>query len=128
MFMATAQDSWNITHNGKMRLQAAEEAELKNTFSLRITDMNKKGSLVLAYKEVEGEKDWVRSIMVVSPADAELASFKGTTVTIQNASLRSLFKKSGILKLYTMSLPSDPAKAALVRVRRIHLATITLTK
>lgn len=128
MFMATAQDSWKLVHNGKLRMKATEETELKNSFPLRIADLNKKGALSIVYKEGDAEKDWVRTIMVVSPGDAELASFKGTTVSIQNAVLRSLFKKSTTLKLYTMSLPSDPAKAALVRVRRVHLATITLIK
>jgi hypothetical protein len=128
IFMANAQDSWKVTHNGKVQLENTEELPEKNTFAVRIADLNKKGALTVAYKAEEGGKGWVRTFMFVDDADTELASFKGSSTTIQNAALRSLFKKASTIKIYTMALPSDPKKAALVRVRRVHLATVTLSK
>jgi hypothetical protein len=128
IFMANAQDSWKVTHNGKVQLENTEEVPEKNVFALRIADLNKKGALAVAYKAEDGGKGWVRTIMVVDDTDSELATFKGASTTIHNPALRSLFKKASTLKIYTMALPSDPKKAALVRVRRVHLATITLSK
>jgi hypothetical protein len=84
--------------------------------------------LSIAYIEGEAQKGWIRTTTFVNESDSELASFKGNKVSIQNTALRPLFKKAGVLKIYTMSLPSDPKQAALVRVRRVHVATVTLER
>ena len=125
--MTFAQDSWKLTHNSKVVLQSKEEDPEGNAFALRIADFNKAGALSVVFKGAGGP-EWIRTITVVDENDGELATHKGSTYTIPNAGLRSLFKKSSVLKFYTMAIPSDPEKAALVRVRRVHLATITLKK
>jgi len=127
-FFAGAQDSWKITHNAATRLTAAEEAPEENVFSIRIADLNKPGQFSLTYKTKLPAKDWVRTISIVDEDDTELASFKGRSFTLQNPALRALFKKAQFIKIYTMAIPSDPEKAALVRVRRVHLATVSLTR
>ena len=126
--MTFAQDSWKLTHNGQVRLQSKEEDPEANSFAIRIADFNKAGSLSVVYNGTGNSSEWIRTIMVVDESDGELASHKGSTYNISNAQLRSLFKKSATLKLYTMAIPSDPKQAALVRVRRVHLATITFKK
>lgn len=128
MSMTAAQDRWKLTHNGKLRLENSEEVPEKNSFSIRIADFNKKGALSIVYTAAEPQSAWVRTIIIVDEEDTELASFKGSSYKIPNATLRSLFKKAGTLKIYTIAIPSDPKQAALVRVRRVHLATITLVK
>ncbi len=126
--MATAQDNWKLIHNGTSKLQAKGEAPEENIVSVRIADLNKTGALAIAYTAAEAQKGWVRTIMLVDDTDTELATFKGASYTIKNADLRSHFKKSNTIHVYTMALPSDPKQAALVRVRRVHLATLKLVK
>lgn len=126
--MSFAQDSWKLTHNGTVRLQSKEEDTEGNAFAVRIADFNKAGTLSVVFKGSGSNAEWIRTIMVVDESDTELATGKGSTLALSNARLRSLFKKSPTLKVYTMAIPSDPKQAALVRVRRIHLATITLKK
>lgn len=126
--MSFAQDSWKLTHNGTVRVQAKEEDPEGNAFAVRIADFNKTGSLSVVFNGTGNNAGWIRTIMVVDESDTELATSKGSTFSISNARLRGLFKKSAILKVYTMAIPSDPKQAALVRVRRIHLATISFKK
>ena len=133
MFFATvvpalAQDSWKIKHNGKLLLESKEEEVEKNAFSIRIPAFSKTGALLIDYIEKPQQKEWKRTMIIVDENDSEVLRKQGRTVSIQNEVLRSLFKKVKILKVYTMSLPADPAKAALVRVRRVHLATVTITR
>ncbi len=127
-FFVGAQDSWKVVHNASTRLSANEESPEENVFSIRISDLNKTGTLTITYKANEPQADWIRTIMIVDEDDSELATNQGNTFRLQNAALRALFKKATTLKIYTMAIPSDPEKAALVRVRRVHLATITLTR
>ena len=61
------------------------------------------------------------SIEEITNSNIPMANSK---IKIKNATLDSLFAKSKILKIYTISLPKDPAKRATVRVRRVHLCTL----
>ena len=125
---AYSQDSWKIIHNSVLLLQSKEEDPAKNTFAIRIPSLSKAGFLSVTYTENPKQKDWKRTLMIVDENDSEFFRKEGSSVKIENNLLRSYFKKSNVLKVYTMALPSDPEKAALVRVRRIHLATITLKR
>jgi hypothetical protein len=127
MSVAGAQDSWKLTHNGKLKLENTEEVPEKNVFSIRIADLSKKGALTIAYSD-DDAKSWIRTISIVDDRDTELATNKGVSYSIPNATLKTIFKKAGTVKVYTIAVPSDPEKAALVRVRRVHLATISLVK
>ena len=123
---AFTQDTWKVSHNGKLKLESSEESTEKNIVEIKSADFSKKSFLQIAYKESTPQKDWKREIMIYDPSDNELSRQKGSRLKIQNSSLRNLFKKSKTLMVYTMALPSDPAQAALVRVRRVHLCTLVL--
>ncbi len=128
MNVLPAQDSWKLVHNGKVVLESKVEDPQKNSFPIRIPSFNKAGLLTVVYTETPKLKDWKRTVIIVDENDNELLRKEGKTVNIQNEELRSFFKKAKAIEVYTMSLPADPEKAALVRVRRVHLATITLTR
>ena len=88
----------------------------------------KTGNVVIAAINPAEYTETIRSFMLVNDADAELYRIKNAK-TKNSISLKSLAPKlqSGkTYRLYTISIPSDPAKAALVRVRRILVATITI--
>ncbi|SHF92231.1 hypothetical protein [Flavisolibacter ginsengisoli] len=117
--------SWKISTNGKTLLKANVENEEKNKISLKTLNLSKKG-LSLCYTEGKDQKKgWERVIAVYDSTDKELKVQKGNSLQLSRDSLRSYFKNSPQIRIYTWALPTDPKLKALVRVRRIHLATIS---
>jgi hypothetical protein len=117
--------SWKICNNGKRLLKADTENEEKNKISLDSIHLTKKG-LTLQYSEgKDKKKGWDRVIAVYNFSDKELKQQKGNSLQLSRDSLHYFLKNSPLLKFYTWSLPTDPKLKALVRVRRIHLATIS---
>lgn len=123
--MAIAQDSWKVVHNGKTRLEARGESD-KNSFVVKAADLKKAGALSIFIKEKAPQAGWERTVTLVDAAENELASAKGDLIKIENTRLAKTMAKAKTIRIYSMLLPTDPAKAALVRVRRIHLATIEI--
>ena len=121
-----AQDNWKVSLNGKNVLIATEESEEKNKLTIKKADLVKKKDFFLTYTEKPKQVEWEREIMIVGDNDHELWRQTTTKLKITNASLLSYFKKSNTLKIYSVSLPKDPAKKAAIRVRRVHLCTLTL--
>jgi uncharacterized membrane protein len=117
--------SWKISTNGKTLLKANVENEEKNKISMKTSNLSKKG-LSLCYTEgKDKKKGWERMIAVYDSTDKELKIQKGNSLQLSRDSLRSYFKNSPQIRIYTWALPTDPKLKALVRVRRIHLATIS---
>ena len=117
--------SWKITTNGKTLLKANVENEEKNKISLKTTNLSKKGLTICYIEGKDQKKDWERVIAVYDSSDKELKEQKGNSLQISRDLLRSYFKNSPDIRIYTWALPTDPKLKALVRVRRIHLATIS---
>jgi hypothetical protein len=121
-----ATDSWKVEHNGKTKLKATAENEDKNVITIKKEDLKKTGTFLVAYKEVSSERGWQRSITLFDVKDNELLKSESALLKIPNSKLSSLANSHKILKIYTWSLPTDPAVAATVRIRRIHLCTILI--
>jgi hypothetical protein len=127
-FLSAAQpaDSWKVTHNGKVKLAARAEDPAANTVTLTRAELAKGNGFQIVFKPGAPAIGWIRTIALYTDADAELLSVTGYRFTLSNAALRAHFAGRTKLLVYTMSLPKDPAKRALVRVRRVHLCTIIL--
>ena len=123
---ASAQDSWKVLLNGKAVLSASTENEEKNRITVKASDLKKKQDFQVIYTEQPKEKGWDRTIMAVAENDHELSRQETGKFKIKNALLESFFKKSKTIRIYTVSLPADPAKRAVIRVRRVHLCTLVL--
>jgi hypothetical protein len=119
-------DSWKVEHNGKSKLKASSENTAKNIITITKGDLKKGGALVIAYKEAGKQKDWVRSITLFDEKDNELLKEESILLKVPNNQLSLLAGKNKIIKVYTWALPTDPAVAATVRIRRIHLCTILI--
>jgi len=76
----------------------------------------------------ELDAEWKRTFAITDDNDKAEFTFtdeKSTGVfTISLKELADTLKKGQRYKLYTMAIPLDPAKAAIVRVKRILIATI----
>lgn len=121
-----AQDRWKLHHGGKILVQALEENEAKNKATLTTAALKKPGFLLVNFTEEEKQQGWQRYIAVYDASDNELMQKPAASLKLQNAQLRTWSKRAKKLRIYTWSLPTDPQKAALVRVRRVHLATLTI--
>jgi hypothetical protein len=124
---ASAEASWKVTLGKKVLLRATGEDEAANVITIKRSDLKKKGNFVLNYTpDSEERTGWNRSITVYGANDTELQQHKGNTVTLSNYALAQLVKDKQQITIYTMAIPSDKKKAALVRVRRVHLVTINI--
>jgi hypothetical protein len=110
---------WTLTSAGKTVTVTSET----QVVSIDITK-----ELVLNYKPAEPMPEMKRSIMLMDENDSELVRQEIKTdqgrFTIDAATLAVSFNNKKKLYLYTIALPSDPAKAALVRIRRMKICEL----
>jgi hypothetical protein len=123
---ALAQASWKISLDNKTVLKASLEDEAKNIVRIKASNLKQKRDFIACYTEQDKKKDWERTIIVFDEKDRELRQQKGTTLKVKTSTLRSWFKESKQLKIYTWALPIDPKLKAAIRVRRVHLCTLVL--
>lgn len=129
-----AQLAWKVKLGSKVVLQTKGENENKNKVQIKFLNTDRKSNLVFSYHPATDEKAWVRTLMVDdssgagiigSPEDVAVKKTKTEICfTISNKQLREIKKTHHFIKIYYTSIPSDPAKAALVRVRKVHVCTI----
>lgn len=121
-----AQDGWKVCFDKKILLSASEESEEKNVIRIFSADLKKYKKFTVRYKESEPQKGWQRTIMAYDEKNIELIKQKGSKFSMKSGALKNLFQISRIIKIYTISLPTDPNLAAQVRVRRVHLCTLVM--
>ena len=119
--------SWIVAHNNRQRLKTVQESEQRNLIVINRADLKKTGQLFVNYTGTQ-EKDWKRTISLFDTKDNELLKHSGNLLKVGNSKLNSLANSMDTIKIYTLALPADPAVAATVRVRRIHLATLVIRK
>ena len=122
-FQLMAQDSWTISLDKKQILHADAEDEVANTKKLPTPRAN--SVLTIHIKEAKKQKGWIRSVVVVNENDEELLRKEDVSVVnILGSELKKLSAGHNKLRIFAISLPSDPEEASRVRVRRVHLCTL----
>jgi hypothetical protein len=116
-------DTWNIKWKGEVILSATAENEKENVKSVVLDDAT---VLVVRYKEGVAKADWARSILIFGEGDNELMRINNKAAKIGGEELKKAIGNNKTIKIYTVSLPTDPEMAARVRVRRVHLCTLVL--
>jgi hypothetical protein len=130
LFIA-AQDgaNWSIKHNKKDLLRAYKEDPEKNIVNVKLSDLNKKSNFIISYFEMNqagSRNKWVRTIALFTKTDKELYRKDSGSIKIADIQLEKMLKENKTIRVYTWALPKDPAEAARVRIRRVHLCTIEL--
>lgn len=120
------QDSWKVCFDKKNLLETSEENEEKNLLKISAADLKKYKSFIISYTETEPQKGWRRTIAIYDTNDKELSKQTGNKLTLKSSTVKNLLQTSKTLKIYTVSLPTDPNLAAQIRVRRVHLCTLVL--
>lgn len=117
--------SWKVQWGKKTVLKANAEDETANVVTLKRADLGKKNTFTLTYTGAANQRSgWNRSITIYNGQDSELKTVKGSILTLSAGALKALAAGQGELKIYTIAVPADPKRAAVVRVRRVHLVTI----
>ncbi len=84
--------------------------------------------IVIHIDEANEGNEWDRSFIIFDKQDAEVARFKQQPkknfYKMPLKSLLSSLKKDNDYTIYTIAIPKDPEKAAVVRVRRVLICTI----
>jgi hypothetical protein len=122
-------DSWKIKWDKRTIVETGKEDELGNSKSIKKGELDRDYYLEIKYKEssVQKEKEWMRSFLLYDENDRELIRKDSTReVRISAAELKTFFGDKAKIRIYTISLPTDPNMAARIRVRRVHLATLEL--
>lgn len=124
---ASVPDSWKITFNSRILLFTSSENAEKNKLSISKAELLNNGPLVISYSR-KPEKGWKREISVVDKSENELVKKGNNKVSISSSQLKKIIDK-GIttVHVYSWAIPTDPKKAAVVRVRRVHLCTIIVS-
>jgi hypothetical protein len=120
-FIGKSQDRWTVQLNSNTLLTANEEDTIKNR--VRVDDL-KKGSLIVTYHPGKVENERKRRIMIYDMNDGELYSKEEHSISVPVASLKEWRLTSPQIKVYTIPVLGE--EGANVRLRRVHLATITL--
>jgi len=123
---AQAPDSWEIKWNGETILSANTEDNEKNTRKVSIVKSFKDPVLEIDYND--GSREGLkRSFLIFGKSDNELLRLDSTwSADITKETLMKALGGAKELQIYTIALPTDPEMAARVRVRRVHLCTLTL--
>ncbi|RYY65835.1 MAG: hypothetical protein EOO12_05945 [Chitinophagaceae bacterium] len=127
MNRGASEASWKVLWGKKSLLKAAAEDEAANVVSIKRSALNKKNTFTILYTPAADQKSgWNRSIAAYDDADNVLKQQKGARFSVSSATLKAMAKGHNEIRIYTTAVPSDPAKAAVVRVRRVHLVTIRI--
>lgn len=120
-------DSWKVTNNKTVLIETSVENEQKNILKLKKADLQKEGTLEIMYKDGDKQPDWRRYMAVFDEKDTELYKKENTACfKLSHQQILEWAKKAKTLHIFTWSLPNDPDLAARIRIRRIHLCTLTL--
>jgi len=127
IFMNAQSDNWKVYHNKQLLLSTSEESEAKNTRSINKVDLDKIGELIVMYEAGILDKEWKRSIAIFDEKDSTLfEKAEINKIQVTNTDLEKMFRGKTKIKIYTWAIPKDPAKAAVIRIRRVHLCTLEL--
>ena len=115
---------WALLQNDKAIFTARTEDEEKNKLALQRAHFAQGQKYVLTYKGSTA-KGWKRYIVCTTPDGTDLREVAAAALAFTAADLKTWTQQHKDLQFYTWTIPADPAKAAVVRVRRVHLVTLT---
>lgn len=115
---------WQLLQDGKIIFSAAAENEEKNKLKLTAKTVMATKKYSLMYNAATA-KGWKRYLAAVGANDSEIKQTEGTLLSLSGAEIKKAVQGGQTLNFYTWTIPVNPAKAATVRVRRVHLLTLS---
>lgn len=121
-----AQNSFHIkVQNQSLSVNVSDDNAEKTLFINSKASKNDK--LAIHNPNKAEQKDWKRSFMIFDESDRELIKLSVPKKDMYEISVTKLLvklRKDEIYSLYTIAIPTDPKRAAVVRVRRVLLCKL----
>lgn len=123
---ASAQTSSSITYLGKKVLKNATENPEKNIIKIQRKSLNKPGNFIISFNNYDTA--YKRTVMVDDANRQGIKNFEeiNKPLTISNKELKKLLTGRNKIVIHYSKIPSDPSKAAIVRMRPIHICTVVV--
>ena len=120
------QQRWTVSHQKMVILKNVEEDPESNTITVSKSSLSQEGNLTFTFKINDGTVN--RTLMADDSSRVGIKSWENIkkTTSISNAELKKLFNGRTKIMFYFTEIPKDPAKAAVVRMRPVHLCTLML--
>lgn len=122
---AAAKPGWQVFVNKQLILQSNTEDPDANSKMVKASDLFTNNGLQIIYTEAPDAK-LNRSYVIMDVNRRELFRTENTKQPIGGAELKKAIGDQSTIVIYTVAIPSDPAIAATVRVRPVHLCTLIL--
>lgn len=124
--MAQSQESWTICYGKKSILKKVPESKEKNSFTLSKSSLTSNAKLTIQLHAVDTANNITLMANLDNGNNVKEWEYNNKTFSIAAGELKTLFGSERKLHFYYRSLPKDPEKAAVVRIRPVHVCTITL--
>lgn len=124
--MAQSQESWTIGFGKKTVLKKVTEDRVKNSFTLSKSSVSGNSKLTIQLHAVDTTNNITLMANLDNGNTVKEWEYSGKTLSIPAVELKTLFGTESKLYFYYRSLPKDPEKAAVVRIRPVHVCTILL--
>ena len=128
--------SWKAKLGNSKSWSFKGEDKKKNIVRLKNSQLTTRNNFLLGYKATANEKEWKRTLQIDDSTGAgiiELPEITTTTkdktgiwYTISAKQLKEILTHHREITIWVSSIPSDPAKAMLVRVRPVYICTLRL--
>ena len=120
------QQRWTVSHQKMVILKNVEEDPESNTITVTKSSLSQEGNLTFTFNINDGTVN--RTLMADDSSRVGIKSWENIkkTTSISNAELKKLFNGRTKIMFYFTEIPKDPAKAAVVRMRPVHLCTLML--
>jgi hypothetical protein len=122
--------SWTVSHNKTILLTAHGEHPKTNIVHIKRQWLQQDYPWLINLSQSAHDfdpKEWKRVFGVFDESDKELLRKEDTTtLTLSGRDVKSWLGTKKEFFIYTWSIPKDPALAAQIRIRRVHLCTFTV--
>lgn len=124
--LLSAQQQWTVCFRGKTCLKNVEEDPAGNLIRISKAGLAKKGDLTIRFSTDDGTV--YRHLMADDQNRSGIKGWEniGSSFSVNTGELKKLFEGRKKVLFYFTEIPRDPEKAALVRVRPVHLFTLEL--
>lgn len=124
--MVQSQESWTICYGKKSILKKVSEDKEKNSFTISKSFLTSNAKLTIQLHVVDTANNITLMANLDNGNTVKEWEYSGKALSIPAGELKTLFGTESKLHFYYRSLPKDPEKAAVVRIRPVHVCTILL--
>lgn len=116
---------WQIIVNKQLVLRSNTEDIETNVKTIPAKDLFAEDGLKIVYTEAP-DAALNRSFIIMNEGRQELLRIEKKDTVISGSALQKAVGSNRTIVIYSLAIPSDPALAATVRVRPVHLCTLIL--